>query len=142
MPMRETEAMVLRSHPLGESDRIVTFLTRPTDTEVAVVRLRVQPQPGAAFDAADLMSDSAHPLASEAREPTTAMLRRLEHRWAPAERLRSPHVRGAVTVDADELAELGSSSLATNGSARIGRRRSPPDSCSASTGRSHSATTR
>ncbi|MBI1950516.1 MAG: DNA repair protein RecO [Acidobacteria bacterium] len=26
--MRETEAMVLRSHPLGESDRIVTFLTR------------------------------------------------------------------------------------------------------------------
>ena len=28
MPMRETEAMVLRSHPLGESDRIVTFLTR------------------------------------------------------------------------------------------------------------------
>lgn len=28
MPMRETEALVLRSHPLGESDRIVTFLTR------------------------------------------------------------------------------------------------------------------
>lgn len=26
--MRESEAMVLRSHPLGESDRIVTFLTR------------------------------------------------------------------------------------------------------------------
>jgi len=28
VPIRETEAMVLRSHPLGESDRIVTFLTR------------------------------------------------------------------------------------------------------------------
>ncbi len=28
MPVRETEAMVLRSQPLGESDRIVTFLTR------------------------------------------------------------------------------------------------------------------
>lgn len=28
MPLKETEAFVLRSHPLGESDRIVTFLTR------------------------------------------------------------------------------------------------------------------
>lgn len=28
MPIKETEAMVLWSHPLGESDRIVTFLTR------------------------------------------------------------------------------------------------------------------
>lgn len=28
MPLRETEAFVLRSHPLGEADRIVTFLTR------------------------------------------------------------------------------------------------------------------
>ena len=28
MPIRETEAMVLWSHALGESDRIVTFLTR------------------------------------------------------------------------------------------------------------------
>lgn len=28
MPLREDEAFVLRSHPLGESDRLVTFLTR------------------------------------------------------------------------------------------------------------------
>lgn len=28
MPLREDEAFVLRAHPLGESDRIVTFLTR------------------------------------------------------------------------------------------------------------------
>jgi DNA repair protein RecO (recombination protein O) len=28
VPVRETEAFVLRSHPLGEADRIVTFLTR------------------------------------------------------------------------------------------------------------------
>ena len=28
MPLREAEAFVLRSHPLGESDRVVTFLTR------------------------------------------------------------------------------------------------------------------
>jgi superfamily II DNA or RNA helicase len=91
---------------------IVSFLTEPTGTEVAVVRLRVQPQPGAAFDAADLLSGATHPLAEEAREPTIAMLRRMEARWAPAERLRSVHARGAVTVSADELAELGSSTLA------------------------------
>lgn len=34
MPPRESEALVLRSHPLGEADRIVTFLTR----EVGKVR--------------------------------------------------------------------------------------------------------
>lgn len=28
MPLKEAEAFVLRSHPLGESDRILTFLTR------------------------------------------------------------------------------------------------------------------
>ncbi len=28
MPLKETEAFVLRSHPLGDSDRVVTFLTR------------------------------------------------------------------------------------------------------------------
>jgi DNA repair protein RecO (recombination protein O) len=28
VPLRETEAFVLRAHPLGEADRIVTFLTR------------------------------------------------------------------------------------------------------------------
>ena len=28
MPLKETEAFVLRSQPLGESDRVVTFLTR------------------------------------------------------------------------------------------------------------------
>lgn len=30
MPLREDEAFVLRAHPLGESDRIVSFLTRMT----------------------------------------------------------------------------------------------------------------
>jgi DNA repair protein RecO (recombination protein O) len=30
VPQQEAEAFVLRSHPLGESDRIVTFLTRTT----------------------------------------------------------------------------------------------------------------
>src|SRR5882672_5990639 len=28
MPLKESEAFVLRSHPMGESDRLVTFLTR------------------------------------------------------------------------------------------------------------------
>jgi DNA repair protein RecO (recombination protein O) len=36
--MRETEAMVLRSHPLGESDRIVTFLTRSAGKVRAVAK--------------------------------------------------------------------------------------------------------
>ena len=30
MPLKESEAFVLRAYPLGESDRIVTFLTRST----------------------------------------------------------------------------------------------------------------
>ena len=38
MPVRETEAMVLRSHPLGESDRIVTFLTRAAGKVRAVAK--------------------------------------------------------------------------------------------------------
>ncbi len=28
MPLREAEAFVIKSHPLGESDRVITFLTR------------------------------------------------------------------------------------------------------------------
>ena len=38
MPVRETEAMVIRSHPLGESDRIVTFLTRAAGKVRAVAK--------------------------------------------------------------------------------------------------------
>jgi len=38
VPVRETEAMVLRSHPLGESDRIVTFLTRSAGKLRAVAK--------------------------------------------------------------------------------------------------------
>ena len=38
MPVRETEAMVIRSHPLGESDRIVTFLTRSSGKVRAVAK--------------------------------------------------------------------------------------------------------
>jgi DNA repair protein RecO (recombination protein O) len=38
VPVRETEAIVIRSHPLGESDRIVTFLTRATGKVRAVAK--------------------------------------------------------------------------------------------------------
>src|SRR2546428_10376035 len=38
MPVRETEGMVIRSHPLGESDRIVTFLTRSAGKVRAVAK--------------------------------------------------------------------------------------------------------
>jgi DNA repair protein RecO (recombination protein O) len=38
VPVRETEAMVIRSHPLGESDRIVTFLTRAAGKVRAVAK--------------------------------------------------------------------------------------------------------
>jgi len=38
VPVRETEAMVLRSQPLGESDRIVTFLTRSAGKLRAVAK--------------------------------------------------------------------------------------------------------
>jgi DNA repair protein RecO (recombination protein O) len=38
VPVRETEAMVLRTHPLGESDRIVTFLTRSAGKVRAVAK--------------------------------------------------------------------------------------------------------
>lgn len=38
MPLRETEAFVLRAMPLGESDRIVTFLTRTAGKVRAVAK--------------------------------------------------------------------------------------------------------
>lgn len=38
MPVRETEALVLRSQPLGESDRIVIFLTRGAGKVRAVAK--------------------------------------------------------------------------------------------------------
>jgi DNA repair protein RecO (recombination protein O) len=38
VPVRDTEAMVLRSQPLGESDRIVTFLTRAAGKVRAVAK--------------------------------------------------------------------------------------------------------
>jgi DNA repair protein RecO (recombination protein O) len=38
VPVRETEAMVLRTSPLGESDRIVTFLTRSAGKVRAVAK--------------------------------------------------------------------------------------------------------
>jgi superfamily II DNA or RNA helicase len=93
---------------------MVSFLERPSADEAAVVRLRVHPRSGswAAFDAGDLFGGSSHPLARDAKEPTAAMLRRVETWWAPAEKLRDPHSRGAVTVSPDELARLGDRSLA------------------------------
>ncbi|AXT85423.1 helicase SNF2 [Aeromicrobium sp. A1-2] len=93
---------------------IVSFLEEPTADQAAVVRLRVHPRSGswAAFDANDLFNGSSHPLATDAAEPTTAMLRRVESWWPAAERLRDPHSRGAVTVGPDELARLGDRSLA------------------------------
>ncbi|MGA8988214.1 DEAD/DEAH box helicase [Aeromicrobium sp.] len=93
---------------------IVSFLEQPTADQAAVVRLRVHPRSGswAAFDANDLFNGSSHPLATDAKEPTSAMLRRIESWWPAAERLRDPHSRGAVTVGPDELARLGDRSLA------------------------------
>src|SRR5215218_128396 len=79
----------------------VSFLEQPTPEQAAVVRLRVQPRSGtwAAFDAGDMFSGTtSHPLGQDAKEPTAAMLRRLEPWWSPAERLRDPHTRGAATV--------------------------------------------
>ncbi len=38
MPLKEAEAFVLRSHPLGESDRILTFLTRSVGKVRGVAR--------------------------------------------------------------------------------------------------------
>lgn len=94
---------------------MVSFLENPTPEQAAVVRLRVQPRSGswAAFDAGDMFGGSTtHPLAQDAKEPTSAMLRRLEPWWSPAERLRDPHTRGAATVSPDELARLGDRALA------------------------------
>ena len=93
---------------------IVSFLQEPTADEAAVVRLRVHPRSGswAAFDAGDLFNGSSHALAQDAKEPSAAMLRRLEAWWAPAATLRDPHARGAVTVGPDELARLGERAIA------------------------------
>jgi len=89
---------------------VVTFLGEPTDEESAVVRVRIRPDRGAAFEAADLVANERHPRRS-AREPFLSMLQRLGDRWAPAERLSSPHARGATTVSTAELAELGAPSM-------------------------------
>ncbi|MEJ7634378.1 DEAD/DEAH box helicase [Aeromicrobium sp.] len=93
---------------------MVSFLEQPTPEQAAVVRLRIHPRSGswAAFDAGDLFGSPSHPLAPDAKEPTAAMLRRVEPWWPAAERMRDPHSRGAVTVSPDELARLGDRSLA------------------------------
>lgn len=93
---------------------IVSFLEESTPDQAAVVRLRVHPRSGsfAAFDANDLFSSSAHPMAQDARDPTAAMLQRLGQLWPAAATLRDEHSRGAVTVGPDELARLGDRSLA------------------------------
>ncbi len=89
---------------------VVTFLGEPTPTESAVVRVRVRPDRGAAFEVADLVGNERHPRRS-AREPYLAMLERLAERWPPAQRLRDPHARGAVTVGTDDLAQLGTPAM-------------------------------
>ncbi|MCW2769040.1 MAG: helicase, partial [Aeromicrobium sp.] len=108
---------------------IVSFLEEPTPTQAAVVRLRVHPRAGSfgAFDAGDLFNGSSHPMAQDAKEPTAAMLRRLETWWPLAERLRDPHARGAVTVSPDELARLGDRSLAPTLMANRVEVRWPPE---------------
>ncbi|MFT4298906.1 MAG: DEAD/DEAH box helicase [Aeromicrobium sp.] len=87
----------------------VAFLDQPTDTEAAVVRLRIIPRAQAAspFDASELTSGPERPIVIDAREPTRLMLERVSRSWAPAERLAEPHARGGITVSADELADLG-----------------------------------
>ncbi|WP_229053653.1 DEAD/DEAH box helicase [Aeromicrobium sp. Leaf350] len=91
----------------------VTFLETPTDTEAAVVRLRIIPraQVSSPFDASELTSGPERPIVVDAREPTREMLERVARWWEPAARLAEPHARGGVTVGADALAELGSSRL-------------------------------
>ncbi len=91
---------------------VITFLSEPTDTEAAVVRIRVRPTPGAAFEATDVIGNDSHPRIG-AREPLQTMLRRLDGRWDPAERLLEAHARGATTVSTAELAQLGSGHLTT-----------------------------
>ncbi|GAA1732693.1 DEAD/DEAH box helicase [Aeromicrobium alkaliterrae] len=91
----------------------VSFLETPTDTDAAVVRLRVIPraQVSSPFDASELTSGPERPIVVDAREPTREMLERVARWWEPATRLAEPHARGGVTVGADELAELGSNRL-------------------------------
>ena len=91
---------------------VVTFLSEPSDTEAAVVRIRVRPSPGVAFEATDVIGNDQHPRIG-AREPLVAMLQRLDGRWAPADRLLQPHARGATTVSTEELAQRGSGHLTT-----------------------------
>ncbi len=93
---------------------VVSFLNVPTDTESAVVRLRVVPRAAVAspFDGAELHSGSERAIVKDALAPTQAMLERLSRSWAPAERLADPGFRGGVTVNADDLAELGSNRIA------------------------------
>jgi len=92
----------------------ISFLTEPTDEQVAVVRLKAQPRTGrtAAIDAAELFGPTSTTFNEDAREAATAMLGRLAERWEPASRLGDPHARGAVTVGTDDVAALGSSALA------------------------------
>lgn len=89
---------------------VVTFLNEPTAEESGVVRVRLRPDRGAAFEVADLLINDQHPKRS-AREPLIAMLERLAERWEPAARLTSPHARGATTVSTDELAALGDAQM-------------------------------
>ncbi|MCD9198290.1 DEAD/DEAH box helicase [Aeromicrobium wangtongii] len=108
---------------------IVTFLENPAPDQAAVVRLRVHPRASSwgAFDANDLFNGSTHPMAEDAKEPTAAMLRRLEAWWQPAAALRDPHSRGAVTVSPDSLARLGDRSLAPTFMANRIEVRWPPE---------------
>lgn len=89
---------------------VVTFLNEATDDECAVVRIRVRPDKGAMFEAADLVQNENHPKRA-ARQPMLDMLSRFAERWEPAERLAHAHSRGATTVSTDELAQLGSPNL-------------------------------
>lgn len=108
---------------------IVTFLENPTPDQAAVVRLRVHPRSSSwgAFDAGDIFNGSSHPMAEDAREPTAAMLRRVEVWWQPAQTLRDAHARGAVTVSPDQLARLGDRSLAPTLMANRVEVRWPPE---------------
>ncbi len=108
---------------------IVSFLEQPTPDQAAVVRLRVHPRSGswAAFDAGDLFNGSSHVLAQDAKEPSAAMLRRLDAWWTPAAMMRDPHARGAVTVSPDELARLGDRALAPTLMANRVEVRWPPE---------------
>jgi superfamily II DNA or RNA helicase len=128
-PYVSPNAPTRRKETIFSWSLIVSFLEEPTPTQAAVVRLRVHPGAGSfgAFDANDLFNGSSHPSAEDAKEPTAAMLRRLESWWPVAERLRDPHARGAATVGPDELARLGDRSLAPTLMANRVEVRWPPE---------------